>query len=83
MSSLAYCSNGFYNTFFLLGPTCQSSMLDMKRFWEYLDGEVLATEMPKEYENFLVDILCKDCHKVNLKKNVQFLSIQCEIYGFF
>lgn len=51
-----------------LGPTCQSSMLDMKRFWEYLDGEVLATEMPKEYENFLVDILCKDCHKVNLKK---------------
>lgn len=46
------------------GPTCQSSMLDMKQLWEYLDSEVLATPMPKEYENYFVDILCKDCHKV-------------------
>lgn len=39
-------------------------MLDMKQLWEYLDSEVLATPMPKEYENYFVDILCKDCHKV-------------------
>uniref|UniRef100_A0A336LJE5 CSON006376 protein n=3 Tax=Culicoides sonorensis TaxID=179676 RepID=A0A336LJE5_CULSO len=44
-------------------PTCQSSMLDMKQLWEYLDSEILATPMPKEYENYFVDILCKDCHK--------------------
>lgn len=40
-------------------------MLDMKQLWEYLDSEVLATPMPKEYENYFVDILCKDCHKVS------------------
>lgn len=45
-------------------PTCQTSMMDMKKLWEYLDSEVVATPMPKEYENFFVDILCKDCHKV-------------------
>lgn len=39
-------------------------MMDMNQLWEYLDAEVAATPMPKEYENYIVDILCKDCHKV-------------------
>lgn len=47
-------------------PTCQTSMMDMNQLWEYLDAEVSATPMPKEYENYIVDILCKDCHKVGL-----------------
>lgn len=38
--------------------------MDMNQLWEYLDSEVAATPMPKEYENYIVDILCKDCHKV-------------------
>ncbi|XP_029708535.1 RING finger and CHY zinc finger domain-containing protein 1 isoform X3 [Aedes albopictus] len=46
-------------------PTCQTSMMDMNQLWEYLDAEVAATPMPKEYENYIVDILCKDCHKSN------------------
>lgn len=37
----------------------------MNQLWEYLDSEVAATPMPKEYENYIVDILCKDCHKVS------------------
>lgn len=45
-------------------PTCQTSMMDMNQLWEFLDAEVAATPMPKEYENYFVDILCKDCHKV-------------------
>lgn len=45
-------------------PTCQQSMLDMKQLWQYLDNEVNITPMPKEYDNFFVDILCKDCHQV-------------------
>jgi RING finger and CHY zinc finger domain-containing protein 1 len=39
-------------------------MMDMNQLWEYLDTEVQATPMPKEYDNYVVDILCKDCHKV-------------------
>lgn len=46
-------------------PTCQQSMLDMKQLWNYLDNEIAVTPMPKEYENFFVDILCKDCHEVS------------------
>lgn len=38
--------------------------MDMNQLWEFLDAEVAATPMPKEYENYFVDILCKDCHKV-------------------
>lgn len=40
-------------------------MLDMKQLWNYLDNEIQVTPMPKEYENFFVDILCKDCHLVS------------------
>lgn len=54
--------------FYIVGhyacPTCQTSMLDMKQLWTYLDNEVRMTPMPPEYENLKTDILCKDCHKV-------------------
>lgn len=57
-------------------PTCQTSMMDMKTLWDYLDAEVLATTMPKEYENYLVDILCKDCHKVS-KVKFHIVGLKC------
>ena len=47
-------------------------MLDMKQLWNYLDNEIAVTPMPTEYENFFVDILCKDCHEVSeLFHNIQ------------
>ncbi|XP_026465410.1 RING finger and CHY zinc finger domain-containing protein 1-like [Ctenocephalides felis] len=49
-------------------PTCQTSMLDMKQLWSYLDNEVQMTPMPPEYENVKTDILCKDCHKESTVK---------------
>lgn len=49
-------------------PTCQQSMLDMKQLWNYLDNEVISTPMPHEYDDFYVDILCKDCHEVGSLK---------------
>lgn len=51
-------------------PTCQTSMMDMKQLWEYLDTEVSSTPMPKEYDDFFVDILCRDCHKVSEKPSL-------------
>jgi len=52
-------------------------MLDMQQLWNYLDNEILVTPMPKEYENFYVDILCKDCHEVS---NVKFhvVGLKCQ-----
>lgn len=46
-------------------PTCQTSLMDMTKLWKYLDLEVSTTPMPPEYRNYVADILCKDCHKVN------------------
>lgn len=60
-------------------PTCQQSMLDMKQLWNYLDNEVLVTPMPKEYENFFVDILCKDCHEVS-QEVAQFFTFLSSMY---
>lgn len=38
-------------------------MIDMKKLWDYLDAEVSNTQMPAEYADLYVDILCKDCHQ--------------------
>jgi RING finger/CHY zinc finger protein 1 len=52
-------------------------MLDMKQLWQYLDNEVNITPMPKEYDNFFVDILCKDCHQESsLKFHV--VGLKCQ-----
>jgi len=38
--------------------------MDMSVQWRYLDEEVAATQMPDEYRDVTVWILCRDCHKV-------------------
>ncbi|XP_055682729.1 RING finger and CHY zinc finger domain-containing protein 1 [Lutzomyia longipalpis] len=63
-------------------PTCQTSMIDMSKLWEYLDQEVENSPMPKEYENYMVDILCKDCHK---ESNIPFhaVGLKCSFCGAY
>ena len=45
-------------------PICGESMIDMQEYWAMIDQEIAATPMPEEYRDMLVQILCKDCHKV-------------------
>jgi len=52
-------------------------MLDMKQLWQYLDNEVNITPMPKEYDNFFVDILCKDCHQESTLK-FHVVGLKCQ-----
>ncbi|XP_058818821.1 RING finger and CHY zinc finger domain-containing protein 1-like [Topomyia yanbarensis] len=63
-------------------PTCQTSMMDMNQLWEYLDSEVAATPMPKEYENYCVDILCKDCHQESTVK-FHVVGLKCTKCGAY
>ncbi|XP_053673196.1 RING finger and CHY zinc finger domain-containing protein 1 [Anopheles nili] len=63
-------------------PTCQTSMMDMNQLWEYLDTEVAATPMPKEYANYFVDILCKDCHKESTVK-FHVVGLKCTHCGAY
>uniref|UniRef100_A0A182KE56 Vitellogenin n=1 Tax=Anopheles christyi TaxID=43041 RepID=A0A182KE56_9DIPT len=63
-------------------PTCQTSMMDMNQLWEYLDAEVAATPMPKEYANYFVDILCKDCHKESTVK-FHVVGLKCTHCGAY
>jgi len=45
-------------------PLCCQSAVDMTDNWRYLDQEVAATQMPDEYRDMTLWILCRDCHKV-------------------
>lgn len=62
------CFENLLATGYYACPICQTSMMDMVQLWVFLDAEVAATPMPKEYEKYYVDILCKDCHKESLIK---------------
>ncbi|KAL5701432.1 RING-type E3 ubiquitin transferase [Ranunculus cassubicifolius] len=42
-------------------PLCSKSMYDMSANWRRLDEEIEATEMPEEYRDTKVWILCNDC----------------------
>lgn len=56
-------------------PICQTSLMDMTQLWNYLDNEVAHTPMPSQYNSYLVQILCKDCHK---ESTVKFHVIGCK-----
>ncbi|RZC39791.1 zinc ribbon 6 and/or zf-RING 2 domain containing protein [Asbolus verrucosus] len=56
-------------------PICQTSLMDMTQLWTYLDNEVAHTPMPPQYSCYLVQILCKDCHK---EGTVKFHVIGCK-----
>jgi len=45
-------------------PLCCHSTVDMTNQWQFLDEEVAATQMPDEYRDVTVWVLCRDCHKV-------------------
>lgn len=38
-------------------------MVDMQDQWRQMDEIVAMTPMPHEYRDFVVDILCADCHE--------------------
>ncbi|XP_041359367.1 RING finger and CHY zinc finger domain-containing protein 1-like isoform X2 [Gigantopelta aegis] len=46
-------------------PTCNESMVKMDNLWKYMDEEISGTEMPDEYKDLLVPVLCRDCHKIS------------------
>ena len=48
-------------------PLCCHSAVDMTNHWRYLDEEVAATQMPDEYRDMTVWILCRDCHQVTYR----------------
>jgi len=45
-------------------PLCCHSSVDMTNQWQFLDEEVAAAQMPDEYRDLTVWVLCRDCHKV-------------------
>jgi hypothetical protein len=47
-------------------PLCSASLLDpetMQEHYRAMDQEIAATQMPDEYRNTRVQILCNDCHQ--------------------
>lgn len=63
-------------------PICGQSMLDMSDIWQNVDEEVSQCPMPEEYQNYYVQILCKDCHE---ESRVLFhvLGLKCQHCGSY
>ena len=50
-------------------PVCRKSICDPKSFEEEYDRQIAETQMPAEYKDKLMTVLCNDCLK---KSNVAF-----------
>ncbi|XP_070562756.1 RING finger and CHY zinc finger domain-containing protein 1-like isoform X1 [Ptychodera flava] len=63
-------------------PLCNQSMLSMRNVWRMLDQEVRNTQMPEEYANYRVQILCRDCHK-ECKVLFHVIGLKCQHCGSY
>ncbi|KAK7502165.1 hypothetical protein BaRGS_00006529 [Batillaria attramentaria] len=63
-------------------PNCNQSMINMTDVWKEVDREVSETEMPEEYRNVTVDIICRDCQKKSQTK-FHVLGLKCEHCGSY
>ncbi|XP_021343549.1 RING finger and CHY zinc finger domain-containing protein 1-like [Mizuhopecten yessoensis] len=63
-------------------PTCNQSMVKMDNVWEHIDDEIAHTPMPEEYKDYIVQILCRDCHK---ESSILFhvLGLKCQECGSY
>lgn len=61
-------------------PTCQTSMIDMQKLWDYLDAQARNIPVPKSYENCNVNIFCNDCCKQSTAK-FHFVGLKCSFCG--
>ncbi|ESO87512.1 hypothetical protein LOTGIDRAFT_194257 [Lottia gigantea] len=63
-------------------PTCNESLVDMGDVWKHLDEDLANTEMPEEYKNVILDILCRDCHKTS-KAKFHVVGLKCGECGSY
>lgn len=64
-------------------PTCQTSMIDMKKLWDYLDAQAQNLPVPKSQENNNVNIFCNDCFKVGWTYNHSIQYHDILIFGVY
>ncbi|XP_063222158.1 RING finger and CHY zinc finger domain-containing protein 1 isoform X2 [Bacillus rossius redtenbacheri] len=63
-------------------PSCGVCLFDMSSMWHYLDNEVEMTPMPDEYDSYMVQILCKDCHQESVVK-FHVVGLKCTACGSY
>ncbi|KAL5282066.1 RCHY1 family protein [Megaselia abdita] len=61
-------------------PTCQTSIIDMSKMWEYLDAQALLIPIPKNLEDHVINIFCNDCHEQS-KAQFHFVGLKCQGCG--
>lgn len=49
-------------------PLCSCSIIDTENINKMMDDEVNSMQMPQDYENTFLNILCNDCHLESLVK---------------
>jgi len=61
-------------------PMCSASIVETTELNTIIDAEVNATQMPEDYKDIMVKILCNDCHK---ESNIKFhiVGLKCQECG--
>lgn len=61
-------------------PMCSASIIETSELNQIIENEVNATEMPDEYKNLMLNILCNDCHKESAVK-FHIVGLKCQHCG--
>ena len=52
-------------------PLCKKSIVDMSQYESFYDDQIAMTQMPEEYKNHYMTVMCNDClHKSEVKFHV-------------
>eukprot|EP00898_Chlorokybus_atmophyticus_P007669 jgi/Chlat1/7903/Chrsp66S07201 len=57
-------------------PICSKSTQDMSATWRHMDLQVAAVQMPEEYRDKKVSVLCNDCGKIG-ETNFHVMGLKC------
>ena len=49
----------------IICPICRKSIVDPKLFEAQMDAEIAAMQMPDDYKDTIIKILCNDCNTKN------------------
>ncbi len=64
-------------------PICKKSIDDYSHYWEVLDREIEALEVPEEYEGWRVDCACNDCNHTTTGMPFNLVALKCAHCGSY
>ena len=59
------CYNQYIDAGFKTCPICQKSIADLTHYWTSIDSFIQNNPIPSFFQQYRVQVMCRDCNKVH------------------